>query len=74
MLFTISMNNLKDKIGFDAGCVWKVLDSQGVKSIKELKKTAKLTERELYAAIGWLSREEKLTFQQVENELLVSLA
>ena len=65
---------MKEKIGFDAGNVQKMLDAQGIKSVKELKKATKLTDKELYAAIGWLAREEKLVFQQEENDLFISLA
>ena len=65
---------MKEKIGNDAGLVWKVLDEQGTKSVKELKKAAKLTDKEIYAAIGWLAREEKLVFHQEEDDLFISLA
>ena len=65
---------MKEKIGSDAGCVWQVLDAQGTKSVKELKKATKLTEKEIYAAIGWLAREEKLAFHEDENDLFISLA
>jgi len=65
---------MKEKIGLDAGNIWKVLDAQGIKSVKELKKITKLTDKEIYAAIGWLAREEKLVFKQEENDLFISLA
>ena len=65
---------MKEKIGLDAGNIWKVLDAQGAKSVKELKKTTKLVDKEIYAAIGWLAREEKLVFRQEENDLFISLA
>jgi len=65
---------MKEKIGSDAGAVWKELDGQGPKSVKELKKATKLTDKEIYAAIGWLAREEKLAFHEDENDLFISLA
>jgi len=65
---------MKEKIGNDAGNIWKVLDMQGTKSIKELKKATKLTDKEIYAAIGWLAREEKLSFKEEEADLFISLA
>ncbi|MCL1933093.1 MAG: winged helix-turn-helix domain-containing protein [Candidatus Azobacteroides sp.] len=66
---------MKEKIGNDAGCVWKVLDADRTpKSVKELKRATKLTDKEVYAAIGWLAREEKLAFQQEEDDLFISLA
>jgi len=65
---------MKEKIGNDAGNIWKVLDEQGAKSVKDLKKATKLTDKEVYAAIGWLAREEKLVFKQEESDLFLSLA
>jgi len=65
---------MKEKIGNDAGLLWKVLDAQGTKSVKELKKVAKFTDKEVYAAIGWLAREEKLIFTQEDDDWYVSLA
>ncbi|MDR2622392.1 MAG: winged helix-turn-helix domain-containing protein [Dysgonamonadaceae bacterium] len=64
---------MKEKIGTDAGRIWKVLDEQGIKSIKELKKLTKLTEKEIYAAVGWLAREEKLVFGKKEEDITLSL-
>jgi len=65
---------MKEKIGNDAGLIWQVLDAQGIKSLKELKKAAKLNDKEIYAAIGWLAREEKLAFRQEEDDWYISLA
>jgi len=65
---------MKEKIGNDAGNVWQVLDTYGTKSVKELKKATKLNDKEIYAAIGWLAREEKLVFLQEETDLFISLA
>ena len=65
---------MKEKIGSDAGIIWQVLDAHGTKSVKELKKATKLNDKEIYAAIGWLAREEKLFFQEEDADLLISLA
>ena len=65
---------MKEKIGNDAGNIWQVLDMQGSKSVKDLKKATKLSDKEIYAAIGWLAREEKLIFNQEESDLFLSLA
>jgi len=64
---------MKEKIGNDAGLVWKVLDEAGTKSMKELKKATKLNDKEIYAAIGWLAREEKLAFLQEADDWFISL-
>ncbi|MDL2224365.1 winged helix-turn-helix domain-containing protein [Bacteroidales bacterium OttesenSCG-928-M06] len=64
---------MKEKIGTDAGIVWNVLDEKGTKTVKELKKITKLTDKEVYAALGWLAREEKLIFDQQDADLYISL-
>lgn len=64
---------MKEKIGTNAGIVWNAL-SDGAKELKALKKTTKLAEKDLYAALGWLAREEKVIFTETETEIFVSLS
>ena len=61
-----------EKIGIDAGRVWNVLNEEGSKTLKEVKKSLKMTDKEIYAAIGWLAREGKLVFIEKE-ELYLAL-
>lgn len=63
-------------IGALAGSVWNALNEADVLGTKQLKKVAKIkTDKELYAALGWLAREGKINFQDSEDgkELLISL-
>jgi len=64
---------MKEKIGSDAGRIWSILNENGTKTVKELKKSAKLTDKEIYAAIGWLAREEKLIFEEKDADIHLSL-
>jgi predicted transcriptional regulator len=64
---------MKEKIGGDAGRLWSVLNENGSKTVKEIKKLTKLTDKEIYAAIGWLAREEKLVFEEQEGDMQMSL-
>ncbi|MDR1371282.1 MAG: winged helix-turn-helix domain-containing protein [Dysgonamonadaceae bacterium] len=65
---------MKEKIGNNAGLVWNVLTGQSAKNLKEVKKQTKLTEKDLYAALGWLAREEKLIFTEDANgDIFVAL-
>ena len=50
----------EEMIGTLAGKIWAVLSEQPM-TVKELKTITKLKEAEIYAAIGWLSREGKMT-------------
>ncbi|MDO4725818.1 MAG: winged helix-turn-helix domain-containing protein [Porphyromonadaceae bacterium] len=63
---------MKVKIGVNAGLVWNAL-LVGNLDIKALKKATKLNERDVYAALGWLAREDKIYFVETENELVVGL-
>jgi hypothetical protein len=67
------MSIMVEKIGCNAGKVWTQLDAAGRSSVKDLKKLTKLTDKDLYAAIGWLAREGKLTLEEVDKEIFVSL-
>lgn len=69
----IKFFKMKEKIGTDAGLLWKTLEEMGTLEVKELKKVVKLTDKDLYAAIGWLAREGKLEFDQKDKELYLSL-
>lgn len=62
-------------IGFNAGLVWQALDqSKKPMDVKTLKKVTKIrTEKDVYAAIGWLAKEDKLEFEGDEKDFLVSL-
>lgn len=66
-----------DTIGVFAGQVWQVLNDAVAMGTKQLKKAAKLkSDKELFAAIGWLAREGKITIQtseEDEKELIITL-
>jgi len=63
------------QIGTNAGLVWKALNKSGRLSVKELKKETKLrTEKELFAAIGWLAKEGKISSAEKEGEVYFWLA
>lgn len=66
--------NMIAYIGTNAGLVWNALDKLGKMDIKQLKKATKIrTEKDVYAALGWLAKEEKLTFVYEDDTLLVAL-
>ena len=51
-------------IGKNAGIIWTLLQGKEKEEVAKLKKESKLSDAELWAAIGWLSRENKLTFSK----------
>ncbi|HIX27050.1 MAG TPA: winged helix-turn-helix domain-containing protein [Candidatus Barnesiella excrementigallinarum] len=60
-------------IGTWAGQVWNALNESGTLTVKGLKKATKLKEKELYAALGWLAREGKVSLNEVEADIEVVL-
>lgn len=61
-------------IGTNAGLVWSTLNEGGKMSVKAVKKATKIkAEKDMYAAFGWLAKEGKLAFEEVEGELFVEL-
>lgn len=62
-----------EKIGSNAGLVWAALEN-GELEVKAVKKTTKLTEKDLNLALGWLAREGKLLFKEEGKDLYISLA
>lgn len=65
-----------ETIGVWAGKVWNALNEADVLDNKQIKKITKLKDKELYAALGWLARENKINFIESadDKELLVALA
>lgn len=63
----------REEIGLNAGLVWNALNESRRFTLKGLKKVTKLKDKQLYAALGWLSREDKVTIEEVEGDLLVNL-
>lgn len=64
---------MKEKIGENAGKVWIILSETGKSNIKDVKKQTKLTEKDMYAALGWLAREEKIAFEEDGSDIFVFL-
>ena len=63
----------REEIGLNAGLAWNALNESEGLTLKGLKKVTKLKDKQLYAALGWLSREDKVTIEEVEGDLLVNL-
>lgn len=65
-----------EQIGYYAGQVWQALNEADALGLKQIKKITKLKDKELYAALGWLARENKLVIApdpEDAKELIVSL-
>lgn len=65
------MNN--EVIGTNAGIIWNALNEKNGQTIKELRKSTKLKEKPVYAALGWLAREAKIELTETEEDVVVTL-
>ena len=63
----------REEIGMNAGLVGNALNEKGPMTVKDLRKATKLRDKQVYAALGWLSREDKISTTEVENDIEVSL-
>ncbi|MCK5112083.1 MAG: winged helix-turn-helix domain-containing protein [Thermoplasmatales archaeon] len=59
--YKIGETNLTEKIGSDAGKVWKTLGRNNEVDISSISRSAKIEKRDCYTALGWLAREGKIT-------------
>ncbi|MFI3239388.1 MAG: winged helix-turn-helix domain-containing protein [Bacteroidales bacterium] len=62
-----------EMIGSWAGLVWAALDVAKTLEIKQLRTVTKLKEKEVYVALGWLAREDKVTITVEGKETLITL-
>lgn len=63
----------RNEIGLNAGKVWQLLSNNEKWGYGTLKRKSGLKDKELSAALGWLSRENKIEFDQCDEELYVYL-
>ena len=65
---------MNEKVGILAGAVWSALNENGAMVSKDLKKVAKIKcDKDLYLAMGWLLREDKLNVVEEGKEITLSL-
>lgn len=61
----------REIIGLHAGKVWSLLSDGQKWRYHELKENLLLRDRELNMALGWLVRENKITFEYEQDEMMV---
>lgn len=58
-----------EKIGTDAKKIWQILNDLGNVKIADLKKITKMDIKNIYLALGWLARDNKVLLFEMEKEL-----
>jgi hypothetical protein len=61
------------RLGYAAGKIWQVIDKNKIIKISDLKKITRMDIKDLYLALGWLARENKVQFFEKDRELAVTL-
>ena len=68
-VYKIGGTNLEGKIGFDAGKIWTVLAEQQTDvGISSLARLTRINVNDVFAAVGWLARENKIEAKTVKNK------
>lgn len=62
-----------ETIGSNAGALWNALSVKNAQTVKALKKATKQKDKEIYAALGWLARENKISLETVGDDVVVTL-
>jgi len=57
----ITQESVESIFGINAGIVWNVLNKNGTMTINDLMKATALLPDEIYVALGWLGRENKIS-------------
>jgi hypothetical protein len=59
--------------GTKAGVVWEALNNNGPSTIGDIAKTTGLRRELVYAALGWLGRENKIAIERRGRAMVFSL-
>lgn len=59
----------KNLIGTNAGIVWRTMSNKYCWTLKELKEQTRMSDAELWTAIGWLARESQIEFDSSAEEV-----
>ncbi|HML64790.1 MAG TPA: winged helix-turn-helix domain-containing protein [Dysgonomonas sp.] len=64
---------LKNDIGIDAGLIWRLLSENKVLSIREIGEFSGYRDSMIFLALGWLARENKVSFKDNNGTLYIEL-
>lgn len=62
-----------ETIGTNAGLIWNALNENKSMTLKDLKKVTKLKEKESFLSLGWLAREGKISIEEAEKDVVITL-
>jgi hypothetical protein len=65
--------SVESLFGSKAGIVWKALNQNGPSNLANLANTTSLSREEIFGALGWLGRENKIIVEQKGRAMVFSL-
>jgi len=63
--YKLGETNLTNKIGEDAGKIWRYLNSNNNIDISSISKVTEIKIQDAYSAMGWLAREDKIIGKKI---------
>jgi len=63
-VYCLDETNLTFEIGGDAGVIWNVLNNNGELDTNHISRLIQKDERNIFSALGWLARENKIQLQK----------
>ncbi len=63
-VYCLDETNLTFEIGEDAGIIWNVLNNKGELDTNHISRLIQKDERNIFSALGWLARENKIQLQK----------
>ncbi len=69
------MKNLamKERVGLTAGTIWNLLSNKEEISVTQLPKVVKEKPLVIHQALGWLARENKISYREEGLKLFITL-
>jgi hypothetical protein len=63
---------IKRKVGENADIIWNILIDKGALSVPELIEKTAFSAFDMRMALGWLSKEDKISFLEKDGTLYIS--
>jgi len=64
---------IESMFGVKAGIVWEALSQNGPSTVGDIAQATSLRREEIYGALGWLGRENKITVERRGRAAVFSL-
>jgi len=64
---------MKERVGLTAGVIWDVLSKKPEIGVTQLGKLVKEKPMVIHQALGWLAREDKISYREEGEKLFIRL-